>query len=293
LVVLRDREVGVDALRKAAQATWWEWPGGSTPFFWRWPPYARTVIRDGHPPWFSAEPPRYLKPQRRERDESVHLLMKSKLLGVRSKGYIAAGEVQSLTSYFAIPKGLEDIRMVYDASASGLNACLWVPNFWLPSAEGLVEAMTEDSWMGDLDMGEQFLNFHLHQDLQLFCGIDVKPLFHPERRTTYWLLFTRCMMGHRPSPYFTGQSTYYAKEVIQGNRIDSSNPFHWQLVWLNLPGAEQYDPSLPWVSRVTSQGTMAGTFKRYVDDLRSIGSSEDMCWQVGHRLSTYLSYLGL
>jgi hypothetical protein len=124
LVVPRDRGVGVDALRKAAQATWWEWPGGSTPFFWRWPPYARTVIRDGHPPWFSAEPPRYLKPQRRERDESVHLLVKSKLLGVGSKGYIADGKVRSLTSYFAIPKGLEDIRMVYDASASGLNACL-------------------------------------------------------------------------------------------------------------------------------------------------------------------------
>jgi hypothetical protein len=147
--------------------------------------------------------------------------------------------------------------------------------------------------MGDLDMGEQFLNFHLHQDLQLFCGIDVKPLFHPVRRTTYWLRWTQCMMGLHPSPYFTGQSTYYVEELIQGNRMDSSNPFHWQSVRLNLPGAEQYDPSLPWVSHMTSQGTMAGTFKRYVDDLRSIGSSEDMCWQVGHRLSMYLSYLGL
>jgi len=36
-------------------------------------------------------------------------------------------------------------------------------------------------------MGEQFLNFHLHQDLQQFCGIDVRPLFHPSRRATYWL----------------------------------------------------------------------------------------------------------
>jgi hypothetical protein len=36
----RCREVGRDALCKAAQATWWDWTGGSTPFFWRWPPYA-------------------------------------------------------------------------------------------------------------------------------------------------------------------------------------------------------------------------------------------------------------
>jgi hypothetical protein len=141
----RDREVGADALDKASQATWWEWAGGSTLFFWRWPPYARTVVRDGHPPWFSAEPPRYVKPQRKEKDEKFHLLMRSKLLGVQSKGYIASGEVRSLTSYFAVPKGPDDICLVYDATASGLNSWLWVPNFWLPSAEGLVEAMTEGS----------------------------------------------------------------------------------------------------------------------------------------------------
>ncbi len=28
--------------------------------------------------------------------------------------------------------------------------------------------------MGDLDMGEQFLNFPMHPDLQVFCGIDVQ-----------------------------------------------------------------------------------------------------------------------
>jgi hypothetical protein len=53
----RDREVGRDALEKATRATWWEWPGGSTPFFWRWPLYARSVVRDGHPPWFTSDPP--------------------------------------------------------------------------------------------------------------------------------------------------------------------------------------------------------------------------------------------
>jgi hypothetical protein len=133
-VVPRDREVGRDALYKAVQATWWEWPGGSTPFFWRWPPYALEVVHDGYPPWFCAEPPRCVKPQRKEKDADVHGLMVAKLRGVQSKGYIAEGKVVSLTSYFAVPKGTGDIRMVYDLPAFGclaprgwLNACLGIP----------------------------------------------------------------------------------------------------------------------------------------------------------------------
>jgi len=98
--------------------------------------------------------------------------MEAKINSVLAKGYIAQGEVCSLTAYFSVPKGSDDIRMVYDATASGLNACLWAPSFWLPSAEGLVDRMDSTSWMGDLDMGEQFLNFPLHLDLQKFCGID-------------------------------------------------------------------------------------------------------------------------
>jgi hypothetical protein len=62
-------------------------------------------------------------------------------------------------NYFAVPKGLEDICMVYDASKSGLNKALWVPSFPLPTAETLSDLLEEDSWMADVDMGEMFLNF--------------------------------------------------------------------------------------------------------------------------------------
>jgi hypothetical protein len=215
-VVPWDLEVGRDALHKAAQATCWDWPGGSTLFFWRWPPYAQEVVRNGHPPWFSSDPPQCFKPQRREKEESTHCMMEAKLRGVHAKGYIAEGMVQSLMFYFAMPKGADDIRMVYDTTVSGLNECLWSPNFWLPSAEGLVECMSEASWMGDLDMGEQFLNFHLHQDLQQYCRIDVCPLFHPKRKATYWLRWTRCMIGLRPSPYFTGKALIKWKNWSRG-----------------------------------------------------------------------------
>lgn len=83
--------------------------------------------------------------------------------------------------YFAVPKGDEDIRLVYDASKSGLNAVLWVPSFGLPTAESLTNLLTQESWMADLDLGEHFLNFRLHADLQPYCGIELKPTLDPSR----------------------------------------------------------------------------------------------------------------
>jgi len=44
---------------------------------------------------------------------------------------------------------------------------------------------------------------------------------------------------------------------------------------------------------VTSSGSLAGSFRRYVDDLRTLGSSEEHCWQVSHAMATKFAYLGL
>jgi hypothetical protein len=101
------------------------------------------------------------------------------------------------------------------------------------------------------------------------------------------------MMGLRPSPYFTGQGTYYAEELVVGNHEDPSNPLHWATVRLNLPGSDTYTPSLPWVTRLKWGGTPANAFKRYVDDLRTLGLSNEECWLVGHLLATGFAYLGL
>jgi hypothetical protein len=45
----------------------------------------------------------------------------------REWGYIAMGEVKLLIFSFDLPKGLDDISMVYDGTKSGLNAALWDP----------------------------------------------------------------------------------------------------------------------------------------------------------------------
>ena len=51
-----------------------------------------------------------------------------KLDKVRQRGYAGTVEVNSLTHYLLLPK-VEDIRMVYNGTFSGLNNSVWVPHF--------------------------------------------------------------------------------------------------------------------------------------------------------------------
>ena len=59
-------------------------------------------------PW-----PRFLQPQRLDRDDKVSEKECIKLNKVRRRGYVSMGYVKSLTHYFSVPK-VEDIRMVYN-----------------------------------------------------------------------------------------------------------------------------------------------------------------------------------
>lgn len=61
-----------------------------------------------------------------------------KLCSARDQGYIDRGVVYSLISFFEVPKGLTDIRMVYDNTKSGLNKVLWAPWFPLPTIDSLL-----------------------------------------------------------------------------------------------------------------------------------------------------------
>ena len=108
--------------------------------------------------------------------------MKAKLSNIRLKGYLEKGSVLSLTSYFAVPKGPDDIRMVYDGTKSGLNEALWVPSFGLPTIDTLLQSVEESTWMSDVDIGEMFLNFMIHPDIRPYCGVDLTPYFGEKGR---------------------------------------------------------------------------------------------------------------
>jgi len=85
---------------------------------------------------------------------------------VGRKRYIDSGQVDSVTSFFSVPKEEEDIRMVYNATSSGLNDAVWCPWFALPTVKTNLRAVEDGTFMADCDVGEMFLNVLLHDKIR-------------------------------------------------------------------------------------------------------------------------------
>jgi hypothetical protein len=102
-----------DAIARAAETTWWLWLDGSRLFHWRWPSWYQTVIRGGLRVCFRGEKPRFRRAQRDEKDEKVKARVREKLDKVRKGRYITPGFAKSLTSFFSVPKGEDDVRLWY------------------------------------------------------------------------------------------------------------------------------------------------------------------------------------
>jgi hypothetical protein len=137
------------------------------------------------PVHFRSEKPTYRKPQRNSKDEATKIRMRKKLDQVWKRRYIRPRFVRSLTTYFSVPKGDDDIRMVYDGAVSGLNDSIWVPRFHLPTVNTHLRAVDEDTHMADVDAGECFLNFILHSDLRELGGVDLTPYFGDDDNTVW------------------------------------------------------------------------------------------------------------
>jgi hypothetical protein len=240
IVCKEDLVTGMDAVARAYKTSWWEWEDGSRPFHWRWPDEYQERIRDGIRVHFKEDPPRYTAAQRDVKDPKIKEKVKEKLQKVRMRRYIAEGYVVSLTSFFEVPKGEDDIRMVYDGSVGGLNDAMWVPRFVLSTLNAHLRAMEKGTFMGDLDVGECFLNFMLHPTLRPYAGVDFT-LFFPlaeegveldpdgkpsaHQTATVWETWLRAAMGLKSSPYQAVQGLGFAEEVVRGDRRDPKNVF--------------------------------------------------------------------
>jgi hypothetical protein len=82
--------------------------------------------------------------------------MQEKLGKVREQGNITEGGVHSLTTFMLVQKGIEDMQMVFDETKLGLNNALWVPRFPLPTLNTILRAVDENTFMGNMDIGEMF-----------------------------------------------------------------------------------------------------------------------------------------
>lgn len=295
-------ESGIEALSRVEKATWWEWAGGSSLFFWNWPQSHVEWAREGQPHFVTAPLPESKDRQMKAPTEMAQELMNKKVNKVRQRCYICAGVVICLTNMFSVLKGLYDIRMIYDGTKSGLNACLFAPHFSLPVMVHTLRSLQEGYFSADLDVGEMFLNWWMGIALRPYAGVDIRHV-RPEEvekreawdkdRIRSWERWVRNFMGMKDSPYRSLQMMIMAKFVAYGDRRDRNNPFQWESVVLNLPGDPDYDPSLPWVMKVRIDGHLACEVYVYVDDGKFTGWSKLECWRAAQRFSKTLSRLGI
>ena len=77
--------------------------------------------------------------------------------------------------------------------------------------------------MGDLDLGEMFLNFHLPKEMHPFVGVDITCIAQEEGNqveSRYWEGWTRMLMGFKPSPYNSIRGALIGEEIVRGDRRD-------------------------------------------------------------------------
>lgn len=190
--------------------------------------------------------------------------------------------------------------MVYDATKSGVNEATWAPSFFLPTIDSVLRNAGLTSYFGDIDLGDMFLNYFLHEKLRPYVGVDVTEISDllnkgneetTAKRTI--MRWERSLMGLRPSPYNCTRTFAWSEDFIRGDRTDANNRLAWDKVVLNLPGSDDYDPSKPWVCKYDSKrDKMAAFFGTYVDDIRTGDSTRKDCERTTHVIASIINYLG-
>ena len=301
------REAIVDALTiRLPGCTFFEWRGGSIPFFWEWSPEYRDLLHKGVPVWLKAsmnDSERWRKPQPRPAPEEKPKI-EAKLSGFIEKDYLRLDpDVDALISFFIVPKGDSDIRVVFDATKSGLNSHLEAPWFPLPTGDSLLRSVQAGTWMADNDVGECFYNWRLDKQVIPFTGIDLSCYFRTSdssesagsarRGPRSWFSWQRPPMGCRPAPYISARCMALLKEETLGNRLDVANVFQWDELVLNCPGSPNYRPWMPPVFKQRKDGHIAADYVEFVDDRRPCGFSELVCWQVAQRAASVAALHGV
>ena len=100
------------------------------------------------------------------------------------------------------------------------------------------------TYLTDLDIGEMFLNYPMHEAERKSFGMRLTLTREGEETETV-RRFTRLFFGCRCSPYAAVQGCTRAQELIKGDHRDPRNPYQWDHVRLNLPMDKAYNPSLP------------------------------------------------
>ena len=283
-----------------------EWVRGSSLLFWRWTSDAQSIAKDGIKPWVRGILPQNKRKSRKPSPEVYDKIL-SKMSKYLERGYLKLRnphDVVNLIDYFWVKKGESDIRVVLNGSSCGLTDALWSPNFWLPTSSTLIRCTSFGYKYVDLDLGEMFLNFPLHNDLKSYSGIDLTPFrgdlmiknlipssYMHKRIIASW---ERTWMGMKISPEQAVRFYYLAEEFVRGNHREHNNPLRWDRIVLNLLGSKDYNPSYPCVYKWDDvHERIAGDILAYVDDLRAIGFNLEEAWRIARWTASRLQYLGI
>jgi hypothetical protein len=292
----KDADAIRDILWRTTKNDWFEYPLGSRLIFFCFPACYCTQAKRGVKVTFTCKGPSSKQQQPPLKLDEKKVLRKKIRKFVEQK-YIAppTGWIRSLIKYFAIPKGLQDWRIVFHAGANQLNNSVWAPSFCLPTVNLLLCIVDKETLMQDMDVGKTLLNFQLHPNTIKFAVVDLGPLEYTAEECSHcWMCWTHNLMGFRPSPYNSIRMYFIAKEVIRGDQHDPTNAFQWDTILLNFPGTREYSPSLlAWISKRRSDGSLASDFVCFVNNLQVMGKERDRVIEGGHTISTRESWLGI
>ena len=226
----RDIMMGREAVAKIAESSWWIWDLGSSLLFWRWKGLER-YARDGFPRYLIGKLPSNMKQLRPPKKEERSIIAK-KLQRVIHRGYIKPLHVVSLT-FFAVPKGIDDIRLVYNGTSCGLNDAIWVTSFWFPTPDSALRNIGPNTFLVDANLGDMFLNFPMEQQIvehsEIYLSNFANEFSIKGVKSSGWIYLSwfRQWMGLRSSPLFCILFYYLTVEFILGDTQDPNHPFHW------------------------------------------------------------------
>lgn len=186
----------MDGIRRVLDGSWWERDNGSTLFFWRWPEGIRKkAARDGLTIFVQGKLPRYTRAQQVTSNPVKFEQVWKKIIKVINRGYIVDHHIQSLINYFDVPKGLTDIRLVYDGTKSLLrNEAVWSPGFFLCSVDSALMFVNASTWYADWDLGKKFLNYPMDKALWPFRMVYLSQL-KLDDLLWIWMAWSRIFMG--------------------------------------------------------------------------------------------------
>ena len=288
----------MDCLTRCLNSTWWSWDHGSRLFFWRWPQVWREEARDGAMGFHTSFPrPRLHFPQVPIQEQWIKEKDMEKLEKLLRRGYIHPGACRTTVPRFPVPKGSDDIRVVWDLSKNGLNGTMYTPTFFLASMSTYLRRIESGFYGGDFDVGEQFHNYMLHEGEQPYCGVEI-PVDLREKLTKEglhipkFMRWSRLVFGWQSSPYLALRMFARALEVAKGDTRDTTNIFGWSRVRLNLPGMCDYDPGRPRVMKETEDGDLACDCVTFYDDGRVFGSTKNKAEQALRQITARIQHLG-